>query len=122
VVSFTLQPLYPRGKSPQYPLDRRLGGPQTWSGQRGEEKILPLLGLKLRSLGRPTRSQSLYRLRYPGSNNNNNNNNNNLVITLMENHTEVLQNKAQRKILGSKIGTLEGGENSMMKSRIINIL
>jgi hypothetical protein len=28
VVSFTLRPLYPQGKSPWYPLDRRLGGPQ----------------------------------------------------------------------------------------------
>jgi hypothetical protein len=34
------RPLYPQGKSPQYPLDRRLGGPQSPSGQRGEEKIL----------------------------------------------------------------------------------
>jgi hypothetical protein len=28
VVSFTPRPLYPQGKSPWYPLDRRLGGPQ----------------------------------------------------------------------------------------------
>jgi hypothetical protein len=27
--------LYPRGKNPRYPLDRRLGGPQSWSGHRG---------------------------------------------------------------------------------------
>jgi hypothetical protein len=27
----------PRGGSPQYPLDRRLGGPHTRSGRRGEE-------------------------------------------------------------------------------------
>jgi hypothetical protein len=27
--------LYPRGKGPRYPLDRRLGGPQSRSGQRG---------------------------------------------------------------------------------------
>jgi hypothetical protein len=33
-------PLYAQGKSPEYPLDRRLGGPQSWSGRRGEEKIL----------------------------------------------------------------------------------
>jgi hypothetical protein len=38
VVSFTPQPLYPRGKSPWYPLDRRLGGPQSRSGRGGEEK------------------------------------------------------------------------------------
>jgi hypothetical protein len=43
VVRFTLLPLYPRGKSPRYPLDRRLGAPQNQSGQRGEEKILECL-------------------------------------------------------------------------------
>jgi hypothetical protein len=36
VVSFTPRPLYPRGKSPQYQLDRRLGGPQSRSGRLGE--------------------------------------------------------------------------------------
>jgi hypothetical protein len=40
VVNFTLRPLYPRGKSPRYPLDRKLGGPQSRSGRFGEEKIL----------------------------------------------------------------------------------
>jgi hypothetical protein len=35
VVSFTPRPLYTR-----YPLDRRLGGPQSRSGRRGEEKVL----------------------------------------------------------------------------------
>jgi hypothetical protein len=30
----------PPGKSPRYPLDRRLGGPQSRSGRFGEEKIL----------------------------------------------------------------------------------
>jgi hypothetical protein len=39
VVSFTPRPLYPHGKSPWYPLDRRLGGPQSRSGRGGEEKI-----------------------------------------------------------------------------------
>jgi hypothetical protein len=29
---------YPQGKSPRYPLDRRLGGPQSRSGRGGEEK------------------------------------------------------------------------------------
>jgi hypothetical protein len=28
VVSFTPRPLYPQGKNPWHPLDRRLGGPQ----------------------------------------------------------------------------------------------
>jgi hypothetical protein len=26
---------YPRGMDPRYPLNRRLGGPQSWSGHRG---------------------------------------------------------------------------------------
>jgi hypothetical protein len=30
--------IHPRGKSPGYPLDRRLGGPQSRSGRGGEEK------------------------------------------------------------------------------------
>jgi hypothetical protein len=38
VVSFTPRPLYPQGKSPRYPLDRRLGEPQSRSGRGGEEK------------------------------------------------------------------------------------
>jgi hypothetical protein len=40
VVNFTPRPLHPRGKSPRYPLNRRLGGPQSRSGRFGEEKIL----------------------------------------------------------------------------------
>jgi hypothetical protein len=43
MVSFTPLPLCPRGKSPCYPLDRRLGGPQSqskWSGAK--KKIFPL--------------------------------------------------------------------------------
>jgi hypothetical protein len=38
MVSFTPRPLYLQGKSPCYPLDRRLGGPQSWSARGGEEK------------------------------------------------------------------------------------
>jgi hypothetical protein len=38
VVSFTLRPPYPQGKSPWYPLDRRLVRPQSRSGRGGEEK------------------------------------------------------------------------------------
>jgi hypothetical protein len=32
------QATLPQGKSPRYPLDRRLGGPQSRSGRGGEEK------------------------------------------------------------------------------------
>jgi len=38
VVSFTPQALYPQGKSLQYPLYRRLGGPQSWSAHSGGTK------------------------------------------------------------------------------------
>jgi hypothetical protein len=40
VVNFTPRPLYPQGKSPRYPLDKRLGGPQSRSGRLGGGKIL----------------------------------------------------------------------------------
>jgi hypothetical protein len=46
VVRFTHLPLYPHRKSPWYPLDKRLGGPQLRSGRGGEEKnSQPLQGL-----------------------------------------------------------------------------
>jgi hypothetical protein len=38
MVSFTPLPVYPQEKSPRYPLDRRLGGPQSLSGYGDEEK------------------------------------------------------------------------------------
>jgi hypothetical protein len=38
VVSFTFRPLYPRGKSPWYPFDRKLGGLQSRSERGVEEK------------------------------------------------------------------------------------
>jgi hypothetical protein len=66
VVRFTLPPLYPRGNDPLYPLVRRVGGPHTLDDV-DRRKFLSLLGLELRSLGSPIRSQSLFRLRYPGS-------------------------------------------------------
>jgi hypothetical protein len=41
VVSITPRPLYPRGKSPRYPLGRRLDGPQSRSGRHGEVNSWP---------------------------------------------------------------------------------
>jgi hypothetical protein len=67
VVSFTPRQLYPRGKRPS---TYWIGG---WVGPRADlddvEKIkfLILPGQELQPLGRPAPSQSLYRLRYPGS-------------------------------------------------------
>jgi hypothetical protein len=41
--------LYSWGMSPRYPLDRRLGGPQSRSERYGEEKnLFPLLGIEHR--------------------------------------------------------------------------
>jgi hypothetical protein len=42
-------------------------GPRAVLGDVEERKFLTLLGVELRPVGRPARSQSLYRLRYPGS-------------------------------------------------------
>jgi hypothetical protein len=67
VVSFTSQPLYPWGKSFQYPLDGRLDGPQGRSGRRAKEtNLLPLAPCP-----------SLYRLSYCSSSNSGNNTTNN---------------------------------------------
>jgi hypothetical protein len=62
VVSFTPRSLCLRKKSPQYPLDRRLGGPRAGLDDVENRKFLTLQGLELRPLGLPARSQSLYRL------------------------------------------------------------
>jgi hypothetical protein len=53
---------YRRGKSPRYPLDTMLGGPQSQSGRCGEEQNLALPGIE----PGPS-SPSLYRLLTPSS-------------------------------------------------------
>jgi hypothetical protein len=58
----------PQGKSPWYPLDRNLGGPQSRSGRDGEEIISqPPPGIEPWNPDRPARSPALYRLNYHGS-------------------------------------------------------
>jgi hypothetical protein len=52
-MSLTPWPFYPLGKTPRYPLDRRLGG--------------PLPGLEFQLLGHPANSQLLYQVAYPTS-------------------------------------------------------
>jgi hypothetical protein len=68
VVSLTPLPLYPRGKSSWYPLDRRLGGPQSRPGRGGKEKnSQPPSAIEPWNPDRPVRSPALYRLNYHGS-------------------------------------------------------
>jgi hypothetical protein len=64
VVNFTPRPLHPHGKNYLYQFDRRLSRPQSLRGWRGKKNFVTLQELELRPLGRPARSQSLYRLRY----------------------------------------------------------
>jgi hypothetical protein len=59
-VSFTRLPLYLLGNSPMYPLDKRLGGPQSRSGRSGKEKSLA--SCRESNPDRPARRPSLYRL------------------------------------------------------------
>jgi hypothetical protein len=50
MVSYTARTPYCRGKSPRYPLDRRLIGPQSRYGRCGVEKnLLPLTEIKHRT-------------------------------------------------------------------------
>jgi hypothetical protein len=68
--SFTDVAALPPGKEPPPPRTHWIGGwvdPRAGMGNVEKRKFLTLPGLQLRSLGRPARSQSLYRLRYPGS-------------------------------------------------------
>jgi hypothetical protein len=67
VVSFTPLPLYPRGKVPGTDWVRGWVDPRVALNDVEKRTFLTLPGLELRPLGRPARSQSLYRLRYPRS-------------------------------------------------------
>jgi hypothetical protein len=67
VVSCTPRPLEPQGKSPG---TNWIGGwvdPRAGLDDMEKRNFLTLPGLELRHLGRPARSQSLYRLRHLGS-------------------------------------------------------
>jgi hypothetical protein len=65
VVSFRPLPLYPQGNSLWYPLDKRLGGPQSRSGRCGEKKnVLSLPENEPQSLSHPACTLVLYWLSY----------------------------------------------------------
>jgi hypothetical protein len=57
----------PKEKAPSTHWIRGLVDPRAGLDDVEKSKFLTLPGLELRPLGRPARSQSLYRLRYPGS-------------------------------------------------------
>jgi hypothetical protein len=57
--------LYPQGKSPCYPLDRRLGGPQLQSGCGGE-KILKACSSLINHPLNYMHNRSLYTATFPG--------------------------------------------------------
>jgi hypothetical protein len=58
----------PLEKDPQYPLDRRLGRPQSWFGHRDyRESPFPLPGIEPWLPDHPVFSQTLYWLSYPSS-------------------------------------------------------
>jgi hypothetical protein len=61
VVSLKHQLLYSQGKSPQYPMNRRLGRPNCWSGQYEEVRILDPARTQTPRLSSP---QSVARLQY----------------------------------------------------------
>ena len=68
VVNFMPQLLYPQGKEPQYPLNKRLGGPQSWSGHFWrKEKKNPLHLHRFKPWTIQPVVHSLYWLHYPGS-------------------------------------------------------
>jgi hypothetical protein len=66
VIHFTPLPLYPRGKSPPFHWIGGWVAPRNGLDDVEKRKFLTLPGLEIRPLGRPARSQLLYRLRYPG--------------------------------------------------------
>jgi hypothetical protein len=67
VVSSTPRLLYSRERALSTHWTGCWVGPTTGLDDTKRGKILPLTGLELRPFGRPTGSQSLYRLRYPVS-------------------------------------------------------
>jgi hypothetical protein len=67
VVSFTPPPLYPEKGAPGTNWIGGWVGPRIVLDDAERREILPLPGLKFGPLVLPARSQSLYRLSYPGS-------------------------------------------------------
>jgi hypothetical protein len=59
VASFKPLPLYPQGKSPRYPFDRRLGGPRAGLDDVEKRKFLTPPGLEIRPFGLPARSWAM---------------------------------------------------------------
>jgi hypothetical protein len=56
----------PLGKEPRYPLDRRLGGPQSQYGRCWQDKFLDPAGTRTLTPLSSIPYSALYRIRYPG--------------------------------------------------------
>jgi hypothetical protein len=56
---------YPQGNAPGSPWIGNWEGPGTGLGTAEKRKFLTILGLEIRLIGLPARSQSLHKLRYP---------------------------------------------------------
>jgi hypothetical protein len=67
-VSFTPRPLYPRECRRRYPLDRRLGGPQSRFGRCGEERnLVPLKLTHLLHVNKTLRNVTMHSSSYGNS-------------------------------------------------------
>jgi hypothetical protein len=95
----------PRGKSPRYPLDRRLGGAQSQSGRFGEEKNLDPIGKVTSSITQKLQSfinrclRRIINVRWPEVISN-------IMLweTTGETPTELQIKKRKRKWIGHTIG------------------
>jgi hypothetical protein len=65
VVRFTSQLLYPKGRSPQYPLDKEWVGLRASLETEKKKALGPLLGIKPQFHGSPAHTPSLNWLNYP---------------------------------------------------------
>jgi hypothetical protein len=65
--NLTPRPLYPAERYPGTHWIRGWVDPRAGLDDVGKRNFLILPGLELRPFGRPARSQSLYRLRFPGT-------------------------------------------------------
>jgi hypothetical protein len=94
-------------------------GPRTGLNEVERRKLLPLPGLELSLLGRPARSQSLYRLHYPCSINNYNNNNS---IKFLFNYVQLSSPEDNYKVSTNNKNTTKHTQTKHKNSYILNLI